>query len=301
MYQRILFFCFAFCLSAPAYAWNALGHELIAEIAYQQLTPQVKRRIQLLIPCFKSESTRYRSYRRFSDLARWMDDVKRQGDRLTNRWHYQNRPLYLDGAAPRSGAAFLPHDQSIVPVIIRLIDYFQHSHRRRSCLYARHLARLTHLIGDLHQPLHVANGISMRHPAPEGDRGGNDYAIAFHNKRSLHALVDGGVQLYASVCMEGSLTRQARCLRRRYPVAERETKLRQSIDWSKQIDRWAEQSYQLAHTFYQTPECPPARLHHRRRCAAPSMAYLQQTSILVGQQLVLAGDRLAEALNNLLK
>src|SRR5690606_26944325 len=49
-------------------------------------------------------------------------------------------------------------------------------------LKAEHLKILVHLIGDLHQPLHVGNGT---------DRGGNDFDLTYFGRESnLHRVWD---------------------------------------------------------------------------------------------------------------
>ena len=115
-------------LTSPAFAWNATGHRIIAAIAYDRLTPEVRARVDQLLrkhPDYShlarnaSEDPAKRARAVFVAAAVWPDDIK--GDprfwddtyadaqptqllpgfpdmkRHTN-WHYYDTPYAPDGA-----------------------------------------------------------------------------------------------------------------------------------------------------------------------------------------------------------
>jgi hypothetical protein len=59
---------------------------------------------------------------------------------------------------------------------------------------AEKMSWLTHLVGDVHQPLQCATLINSVYPAPEGDHGGNGFfvkASGTSEPQKLHSLWDG--------------------------------------------------------------------------------------------------------------
>src|SRR5882724_5389154 len=63
-----------FCLARPALAWNAEGHMVVAQIAYNHLDAAVKAKCDALIavPVYHSSSANSN----FVTAAVWADDIK---------------------------------------------------------------------------------------------------------------------------------------------------------------------------------------------------------------------------------
>jgi hypothetical protein len=119
-------------LTAPAFAWNALGHRVIAEIAWQQLDAPTRQNIVdtlkrhprfgedfiLKMPrdvAAGDQATQDRWI--FWQAAVWPDiargipgDARKLFDRPT--WHYVNGPIYVDRSDRRALAQTLSFNLS---------------------------------------------------------------------------------------------------------------------------------------------------------------------------------------------
>jgi S1/P1 Nuclease len=75
---------------------------------------------------------------------------------------------------------------------------------------AEKMSWLIHLVGDVHQPLHCATLVNSLYPAPQGDRGGNEFFVrvsATGSPQKLHSLWDG--LLGSGTAADARLTRSA--------------------------------------------------------------------------------------------
>jgi hypothetical protein len=72
-------------------AWDACGHKTVATIAFDQLTPEVRARVEAV---FAADPRG----RHFIGSATWPDDIKQPGGNpapsapLDRPWHYVNIP-----------------------------------------------------------------------------------------------------------------------------------------------------------------------------------------------------------------
>src|SRR2546421_4401374 len=198
MHYASLLLLFLFSVES-ALGWSSAGHMVIAAEAYRELPTRFKKRaIELLKshPDYEKWEKAFAAGPGNLDLdtyvflrsSTWPDEIRRHGSEYDHpRWHYINYPL--EGPA----FAFLPGpipDDDILYGINRcekiLSDKNTTAEER-----AAHLSYLIHLIGDLHQPLHCATWISASYPAPEGDKGGNDFYIKpAHEPIRLHSFWD---------------------------------------------------------------------------------------------------------------
>jgi len=174
------------------------------------------------------------------------------------------------------------------------------------------MLRLTlHVVGDLHQPLHAANGYFNDTALgwhPDGDRGGNSISIkappGLANVSNLHLLWDAGAGLYLSKWpftedQKAELLRNATELARRFPREDLPQYDAGEISrcWGGGASpraceavfrRWANESHELA--------LSEAYSHGLRQGEAPSAEYLANTQRVVRRQIALAGYRLADVL-----
>jgi hypothetical protein len=182
----------------PAWCWDKYAHEIIAQIAYDRLTPTAKAAADGLISKLASDPdvvmlpSKYKPYN-FVTAAAWMDDMRPskkqpEGTREFSTWHYIDLPLdpnltadgvraYRDG---NTSNAYLTIENFCIPTL-------QNASAPESDR-ARALGFLLHLAGDITQPLHCAG--------PEA--GGNTHAIAELPSadpdwpvKNLHAFWDG--------------------------------------------------------------------------------------------------------------
>lgn len=153
-------------MSATAPDWGQTGHRTIGMIAEAHLSNRAKKRIEKLL-----------DGQGLAFVSTFGDEIK--SDKRYDKyytWHFVNFPLngkYEDSEKEPKG--------DIVTGIMHCIDVLENdssSHEDQ----VFHLKFLVHLVGDLHQPLHVGRA---------EDRGGNDIKVSWHYKKSnLHRVWD---------------------------------------------------------------------------------------------------------------
>src|SRR5438309_2030314 len=89
-------------LSAPAVAtaWDDCGHKTVAAIAYNQLKPATKKKVNAVF----NKDLRHRN---FIDSASWPDDIKQGINNdlpvkapMNKPWHYVDVPYDMEGLHP---------------------------------------------------------------------------------------------------------------------------------------------------------------------------------------------------------
>jgi len=146
--------------------WGATGHRTIGEIAEKHLSRKAKKEIDELL-----------QGKGLAFVSTYGDDIKSDDayDKFYN-WHFVNFPFdttYELSEKDKNGDLVY----GINFCIQTLKD--PNASREDKVFY---LKFLIHLIGDLHQPLHVGRA---------EDRGGNDIKVLWHNKKSnLHRVWD---------------------------------------------------------------------------------------------------------------
>jgi hypothetical protein len=176
----------AACASSPALAWGSEGHVLIAAIARDRLTPETRAKVDAILAQDKDQSTP-------SDMlsrSYWADVWRDHGHRETALWHFAD--IELDH--PDVDAACYGHPASDEPasagpaqscVIDRVEAFAAELGDPKTAPAERILALkyVLHFVGDMHQPLHMADN---------HDHGGNCVLINFGGLRnaSLHSYWD---------------------------------------------------------------------------------------------------------------
>lgn len=159
--KRLIILLFSFTL---VFGWGKTGHRIIGKIAEEQLDKASKKEITKLLG--------------HTDLARvsnWPDEIKSDPawDHSHN-WHYCT---ILDGheyEGPEAGGYAVEKVNEFIELLR------QGTASQQDQLNA--IRFLVHIVGDLHQPLHVGNGT---------DRGGNDVKVEwFWDKTNLHRVWD---------------------------------------------------------------------------------------------------------------
>ncbi len=167
--KRTTLFLSAFLFSITAFCWGPIGHRVIGQIADNHLSKKARKNIQLIL---KKET--------LAEVSTFMDFIRSDNTkRHMAPWHYMTIPngqTYKDAGTPDEG--------DIYQTINRLTEELESkSFTDGDEVFA--LKCLVHLIGDLHQPLHVGNG---------EDKGGNDVDVEFFwSKSNLHRVWDSGI------------------------------------------------------------------------------------------------------------
>jgi hypothetical protein len=186
---------FAACFLPTLFAWNETGHRLIAAIAYDNLTPQARGRVDALLrqhPDYSGILTKNapadaagKARAAFLVASYWPDTIRddarfydesRAGAQPTPQlpgfpnmgrhtmWHY------VDFNFSEDGTAIPPIETpNALGELGRLMETVAGTNEM---LAAYSLPWLVHLAGDVHNPLHTVSRYSKA--LPKGDRGGND-------------------------------------------------------------------------------------------------------------------------------
>ena len=301
-------------LSGQAFAWNDRGHMTVAYIAYQQLTPTTRDRVNALLklnPKYSDwsatldkevpgASVNDKNLMIFMIAATWADGIKRDATYTQDGSQGGNRPDGSPDPAKNTGYDdLLMHkywhfidtpfttDGTPLPAIPtpnaqERIALFRAVLASSSAdpLKSYDLTWLLHLVGDVHQPLHASTRVS--NSDPQGDAGGNLVKLSCKSCE-LHAfwddLLGSSNNLYTVV---GAA--------RKLPIAEAALAAK-----SDEKDWLAESFVEAQQTVYAAPIAAgdgPFTLTavHKRNAAK-----------LAKQRVVLAGARLANLLNTELK
>lgn len=149
--------------------WSKTGHRAVGEVAQEHLTRKAKKAIMAILD---GES--------LAEVSNFADEIKADNKyREFSAWHYVNFPAdkkYSDVAPSANGDLIIG-----IQKCITIVKDEQSSKVDR----AFYLKMLVHLIGDLHQPMHVGR---------LKDKGGNDIQVQWFNDGSnLHRVWDSGM------------------------------------------------------------------------------------------------------------
>lgn len=233
-------------------AWGKTGHRVTGEVAELYLTDNTRQEIQKILndPSLAIAST-------------WADEMRSNPDfRKYSPWHYANMPLHIK---------YSQSTKSSKGDIVQAIKICKSKLKNPNTSLeekAFHLRFLVHLIGDIHQPLHVGRG---------SDRGGNDIKLKwFGQDTNLHRVWDTNmIDTYAM-----SYTEFAAHLNNNFDYANIET---------LSEDEWIDESQLLVQNIYA----------EAKNGDSLGYAYVYKNFDLVKSQLFLAGVRLANTLNDI--
>lgn len=244
------------CSSHFAFSWGLLGHRIIGEIAQQHLSKKAKKELKKLI-----------GRETLAWWSNWSDFIK--SDSTWNHaspWHYVDLPGHMAKEKFLEDLKNLPGKNlytQIQAMMAELKDQSLPAEKRKIALYF-----LIHLVGDLHQPLHVGR---------DEDAGGNKIVVYwFDKKTNLHSLWDSMLIEF----QQYSYTEYARLLD---IAGEEKVKAWQTSS----LDDWFYESHVLSDAIYDaTPN--ESKLGYR---------YNYQFQKMMEEQLLKGGVRLAALLN----
>ena len=243
-------------------AWGALGHRAVARIAENHLTPRARTEVARLL-----------GTETLPLVSTWPDEIRSDPQySTTGPWHYVNVASGLDlpgfvaqltatPAGPPSNAYM-----ALAQVRKDLKDPAKTVEEKRFALKF-----LVHLVGDVHQPLHVGHA---------EDRGGNSISVSWRGRdANLHSIWDGDLVEYPGL----TYTEMAAAYDHATP-----TQIKQ---WQKDdVSTWLFESYQLCTPIY-AAAAANAKFDYRFYPAfAPN----------VEERILKAGIRLAGVLNEAL-
>ena len=179
-----ILFCLLF--SSMVCAWNAVGHRVIAQIAYDNLDKKHLSTLRRYNRVFNQNQKR--KYNLVNSSV-WLDTLYFKEYAKFKLMHYIDLPFVADNI---NFTKNLPAYNKINAVwAIKMANQKLHAPHTSLVDKGLFLRILLHVVGDVHQPLHAATKVSDAYPL--GDHGGN---LVFLQKNAvapnLHAYWDRG-------------------------------------------------------------------------------------------------------------
>jgi hypothetical protein len=255
---------------SPTLAWGKTGHRVVAAIADTQLSGLARAHIREILGGAES----------LDEAANWPDEMRSAPDALWQKtatpWHYVTLNGITYDHAPPEGDA------------LEALNHFRAVLRDPNATLAEKqlaLRFVVHLVGDLHQPLHVGKCC---------DKGGNDVKVTWFGKpTNLHAVWDSAIVDDEQL----SFTELAAKL-------ERHTSSQDVLDWWDINPRdWISESAEIRDTVYPTARDMPKLVKGKKpKKGEPllpdlSYSYVYKFTPVIERRLAQAGVRLATYLN----
>lgn len=290
--------------SSPAYAWDELGHRVVARVAWDHMSPRAQAAaVRLLtnapansgIPALASDVTGPDHGRELFIMAAYWPDLIRSRGVIGNAyahadWHYVN--FFWQQDTPGGPVVNRPDkgtDGQLVVQLPRLAATLADASATDSARSVA-LAWILHLVGDAHQPMH--NSARITPQDPNGDRGGNLFLLGgIYPRNNLHAywdaLIGFSVPWRGARDEAGYVGRVSAALAGRYTPAWSRGRL-----FPGEYERWSREGVAIAQrTLY------PAWLVRGQ----PAPARYQPLAWSTAQpRLALAGYRIADLLDRTL-
>lgn len=200
-------------------AWGVLGHRIVGEIADSYLTPDARKEIKKLL-----------GTETIGMASNWMDFIRSDSTyKYLSNWHYIN---IKGGLSQNEFQNFFDKDTATdaytkILFVSKELKNKVLSHDTR----AMYLRILIHLVGDIHQPLHVGR---------LDDLGGNKIKLLWFNENvNLHQVWDERLVNFQQL----SYTEYVN-------VINHTTKAQRKA-WQKEpLSQWLWESYQNAEKIY---------------------------------------------------
>lgn len=235
------------------FAWGQTGHRVVGFIAEQHLNEKTKKALQEILG---NES--------LAIASTWMDEIKSDKNYdHTHDWHWVTVP---------DGENYDATEKNKNGDVIEKINFFITELKTKKVEPEKakeYIRMLTHLIGDIHQPLHVGKG---------DDKGGNNVKVTWFGKNSnLHRVWD------SEIIDDKQLSYTEMAASINFADATMVKNLQTSS-----VNNWVEEAISHRKAIYSLPE--DLKLGYE-------YAYIHYP--LVKKQLLYAGIRLAGVLNEI--
>jgi hypothetical protein len=277
--------------------FHKFGHMVVARIAELELEDTRIYSQMMDILNIITGYTKERKYP-FIETAPWADDIKALGVKSMSKWHFSDH--YINGKRKLTEDEKAEHNiiddpQNLVWAINQAHKVLKNQteslidDRLNKSIYLR---MLIHLYGDLHQPLHNVSLVDDK-DFKKGDAGGNKFEIDMPGARNLHSLWD--------MCLKN-------CKEVSVPLKEKDFDL---IDtYAKELMKkhprklkWVQKRLEVSSIKEMSDESIPMAIKTVYAGLKPGKKvtekYLKKGRDLVDKQLLIAGYRLSDALQNL--
>lgn len=249
--KKFLTAVFLLSITSSSFAWGRKGHTIVAEIAFSYLDEPTKKNVLSYLDGMTLE-----------EAANWMDDIK--SDKKTafmKPFHYAN--------FPKGTKATEHNSDNIVHILNNAILDLSGKDKLTRDEIKTNLLFLFHLVGDLHQPLHVGYG---------NDKGGNTVQLNYKTRgTNLHSFWDTGIIQDQNISLSDCINA--------FKYSPEELQQIKKLN----VVSWAQESRDLLDTVYNygNPKV--------------SEKYVSDSSKIIEKQLQKAGIRLGMLLNMFFK
>lgn len=153
-------------VSLSAFGWGATGHRAVAKVAEKYLSKKAKKELERIL-----------GGQSMAMASTWMDDIYSDSTYDYARdWHWvtiQDGETYEQSIKNPNGDVIATLERIIAELKSKKLSAKEETER---------VKMLIHLVGDIHQPLHVGGGT---------DRGGNNVKVSwFRTDSNLHRVWD---------------------------------------------------------------------------------------------------------------
>ncbi len=153
-------------VSSLAFGWGATGHRAVAQLASKYLNKKAKRELKRIL-----------NGQSMAMVSTWMDEIYSDSTyKYTYDWHWVTIPdeqTYEQAEKNPKGDVIMTLERVIAELKKGNLDPAKET---------EYVKMLIHLVGDIHQPLHVGGG---------NDRGGNEVKVMwFRVDSNLHRVWD---------------------------------------------------------------------------------------------------------------
>lgn len=238
------------------FPWGQKGHDVTCYVAQKHLTPSTHKAVTDLLD---GKSIVY--------YANWLDNASNTPEyRYTKTWHYKN----IDANETFENAPLL-ETGDVVRAIREQVALLSTANATKDDK-ALALKILVHLVGDVHQPMHMGH---------RDDRGGNKCIVKFFNApTNLHSLWDSKVVESAHKWGYTEWQEQIDT-----PTADEAL----AIIKEGTPEKWGKETYLIASQIYETTPSDKSL----------SYDYINKWTPVIEDQFLKGGLRLADLLNSI--
>ena len=258
--RKYYLFTFILFIAFTLLSWGVIGHRAIGKIAENHLSVEAKTAVKEIL-----------GDQSLSDVSTYADEIRSKPEfKKTGPWHYINLPLGLTQVQFNLMVSAIAQDN----VYSALLQCEQDLQRKTTTKEQKAFALkfIVHLVGDLHQPMHVSR---------EEDKGGNTIQLNFSGQGSnLHRVWDSGL-----IEKQGMTYEQLAASNDKATPAEIKK-------WQEEpVLDWLYESYQVSSQLYH--EVDSMKSH------TIGDKYYNEHIAIVGERIEKSGIRLAGVLNTI--
>ena len=230
-----------------SFSWGNEGHRIMSRITEENLDKKTKDSLKVYLGELSLEN-----------CSVWMDEV-----RSNHSYDFMKPYHYIN---VEKGQNYSPSKgDNIINELNTVIDRLKHRNQYSKDEVATDIKILIHLVGDLHQPLHVGYGV---------DKGGNTITLSFLAKESnLHKVWDSEIIYNQKISFES-------CNKWYSEYSKLKTEKTDILNWMKESRTYLDQVYGFSG-------------------GVIDETYIKKNKTLIEKQLLVSGLRLSNLLEEI--